>query len=254
MGEKIKRTLATIITVTVVSAFAGYTVGALCSASSRDERLAAAEKRCKEICENCRKLAEENFALEDELAELRTELEKKEAAIDVLDDVIIRMRTRPEAEKLIKERLPAGMTNTIRYMDYRKITNITSAQYRLQQECTTDYQGIRRYGNYICVALGSAYGRDLGDTWKVTLKNGTSFKIILAEYKDNGSTDCFGHPDINYEKQDCINVIEFIVELSKVPESVRKAGTFTAMDWYGGLDGDGGNIVRMEYLGREWEP
>lgn len=253
MGGKIKRTLATIITVTAVSVFAGYTVGALCSASSRDECLAAAEKCCKEICENCRKLAEENFALEDELAELRTELEKKEAAIDVLDDVIIRMRTRPEAEKLIKERLPAGMTNTIRYMDYRKITDITSAQYRLQQECTTDYQGVRRYGNYICVALGSAYGRDLGDTWKVTLKNGTSFKIIYAEYKDDGSTDYFGHPDKNYDGESCTNVIEFIVDESTIPSAVKSAGTFTVMGYYGGLYGDDANIVSMEYLGREWE-
>lgn len=241
-----------------VCAFIGFMVGGLCSASSRSEELVASEKRCREISEKCKGLAEENFSLEEEIEELRAEIKFKNANIDVLNDIIIRMRTKPEAEKLIKERVPVGMTNMIRYMDYSEI-NKASAQYKLQQECETGIaEGIRLYTSgenaYYCAALGSAYGRDLGDTWEVTLKNGHSFKIILAEYKDDGSTDCFGHPDINYEKQDCINVIEFIVELSKVPESVRKAGTFTAMDWYGGLDGDGGNIVRMEYLGREWEP
>lgn len=237
-----------------ICAFIGFMVGGFCSASSGSDELSASEKRCREIFEKCRVLAEENLKLKEQIETLLVEIKRKDANIDVLDDIIIRMRTKPEAEKLIKERLPTGTTNTIRYMDYRKITDIASWQDMLQSFCHTDENGIRRYGEYICAALGSAYGRDLGDTWKVTLKNGTSFRIIYAEYKDDGSTDFFGHPDKNYDKQDCVNVIEFIVDSSEIPERVRETGTFTAMDWYGGLNGDGGNIVRMEYLGREWEP
>lgn len=241
-----------------ICAFIGFMMGGLCSASSKSEVLAASERRCHEISDKCKELAVKNLKLEEEVEKLRSEIKQKNANIDVLDDIIIRMRTKPEAEKMIKERVPVGMTNMIRYMDYRKL-NKASTQYKLQQECETGIaEGIRLYtsgeNTYYCAALGSAYGRDLGDTWEVTLKNGTQFKIILAEYKDDGSTDFFGHPDKNYDGESCTNVIEFVVDTDAIPERVSQTGTFTGLEWYGGLNGEGGNIVRMEYLGREWEP
>lgn len=193
----------------------------------------------------------ERFAEYD--AQYCEKIKRKNTEIEMLNSVIIRMRTQPEAEKLLKERLPYGMTNTIRFMDYRKITDETTAQYRLQQECTTDNQGIRRYSDFICVALGSAYGQDIGDTWQVTLKCGTVFNIIYAECKDDGKTDFFGHDDVNYDEQDCTNVIEFVVDEEKVPSAVEIAGTFTKLDNFGGLYGDGANIVEMKYTGRVWE-
>ena len=49
--------------------------------------------------------------------ELKYQQEQKE----ILSDVIVRMRTQPEAEKKLKERLPYGMTNSLRFMDYRDI-------------------------------------------------------------------------------------------------------------------------------------
>ena len=183
----------------------------------------------------------------------RETIKRKNAEIEMLNSVIVRMRTQPEAVKLLKERLPYGMTNTIRFMDYRKITDETTAQYRLQQECKTDSQGIRRYGDYICVALGSAYGQDIGDTWHVKLKCGAEFDIIYAEHKDDGMTDFFGHDDVNYDEQDCTNVIEFVVDEEKIPAAVEIAGTFTKLDNFGGLYGDGANIVEMKYMGRVWE-
>lgn len=186
-------------------------------------------------------------------AQCRETIKRKNAEIEMLNNVIVRMRTQPEAVKLLKERLPYGMTNTIRFMDYRKITDETTAQYRLQQECTTDSQGIRRYGDYICVALGSAYGQDIGDTWHVTLKCGAEFDIIYAEHKDDGVTDFFGHDDVNYDEQDCTNVIEFVVDEEKIPSAVEIAGTFTKLDYFGGLYGDGANIIEMKYTGRVWE-
>lgn len=242
-----------------ICAFIGFLVGGFCSVSSGSEALAASERRCREICDKCKELAEENLKLKEKNEKLRSEIKQKNANIDVLDDIIIRMRTKPEAEKMIKERIPPGMTNMIRYMDYRAITDRESWQYKLQQECETGIaEGIRLYtsgeNTYYCAALGSAYGRDLGDTWEVTLRNGTSFRIILSEYKDDGGTDFFGHPDKNYDGGSCTNVIEFVVDTDAIPTSVRQAGTFTVLGYYGGLHGEDGNIVRMEYLGREWEP
>lgn len=186
--------------------------------------------------------------------ELKYQHEQKE----LLSDVIVRMRTQPEAEKKLKERLPYGMTNSLRYMDYRKLDVVSSDQYRLQQECDTGVlEGIRIFNDgeydYYCVAMGSAYGRDIGDTWHVTLACGTEFDVILADFKDNGMSDYFGHPDVNYDKQKCTNVIEFVVDKDKIPSAVKSAGSFTVLGYYGGKHGDGGNICKIEYTGRVWK-
>lgn len=190
--------------------------------------------------------------------DLRNENTRLTEEIEILNDVIVRMRTAPEANKLLKERLPYGMTNTLRFMDYRKITDNNSIQYKLQEDCDTDVDsGIRVYyaneTDYFCVALGSAYGRDIGDSWRVTLECGKEFDIIYAEYKDDGKTDFFGHPDTNHDGDNCINIVEFVVDEDCMPSSVKIAGTYTALGGFGGLYGKGGNIIEMKYLGRVWE-
>lgn len=196
--------------------------------------------------------------LTEEKAELHGKISCLTDEIETLNDVIVRMRTAPEANKLLKERIPYGMTNTIRFMDYRTINDTASWQYKLQQECeTTVLSGIRIYtdasGNeYLCTALGSAYGRDIGDTWHVTLDCGTEFDIIYAEYKDDGTTDFFGHPDDNYDGQDCINILEFIVDVNQMPTEAFDKGTFTALSYFGGLSGNGGNVAKMKYTGKVW--
>lgn len=204
------------------------------------------------------KLDEFTSNLAQSNVDLRNENTRLTEEIETLNDVIIRMRTAPEANKLLKERLPYGMTNTLRFMDYRKITDKNSIQYKLQEDCDTDVDsGIRVfYANgtdYYCAALGSAYGRDIGDTWHVTLACGTEFDIILADFKDDGATDYFGQPDKNYDGDPCTSVIEFVTDEDYMPSSVLSAGTYTVFGRLGGLHGKGGNIVEMKYLGRVWE-
>lgn len=205
------------------------------------------------------KLDEFTSNLAQSNVDLRNENTRLTEEIEALNDVIIRMRTAPEANKLLKERLPYGMTNTLRFMDYKKITDKNSIQYRLQEDCDTDVDsGIRVYyvngTDYYCAALGSAYGRDIGDTWRVKLACGTEFDIILADFKDDGTIDYFGHPDKNYDGEPCTNVIEFVTDEDYVPSSAESAGTYTVFGILGGLHGKGGNIAKMEYTGRMWEP
>lgn len=204
------------------------------------------------------KLDEFTSNLAQSNVDLRNENTRLTEEIETLNDVIVRMRTAPEANKLLKERLPYGMTNTLRFMDYRKITDKNSIQYKLQEDCDTDVDsGIRTfYANgtdYYCAALGSAYGRDIGDTWHVTLACGTELDIILAEFKDDGITDYFGQPDKNYDGDPCTSVIEFVTDEDYMPSAVLSAGTYTVFGSLGGLHGKGGNIIEMKYLGREWE-
>lgn len=181
---------------------------------------------------------------------------KLKEEIDMLNELIVHASEQNNSNNPEKERLPEGPTNMFCYMDYKKLKNQTANQYWLQQECATNDLGIRVYElndiSYFCAALGSAYGQDIGDTWRVTLNNGTSFAIILADCKGNDAGNKFGHETINYDKQDCLNVIEFVVDPDEMPENVKDAGTFSRLDIFGGLKGSGGNIAKMEYIGRVW--
>ncbi len=177
---------------------------------------------------------------------------KLKKVIDDLTDPVVPLKYEEEQPK---ERLPdCNYTNTFRYMDYQKITDKSSNQYRLQTECYTSCEGIRIYNGdrlYLCVALGSAYGQNIGDTWHVTLKCGTEFDIILADCKGDDN-DGFGHSDVNYDGYNCINVIEFVVDEEEIPSAVKSTGTFSVFGYFGGLYGDGGNVVKMEYTGGVW--
>jgi hypothetical protein len=154
-------------------------------------------------------------------------------------------------------------------MDYRRITDDTSMQYKIQRECDTVEYGLRCYtgpadkihsnkesiestymGIY-AVAMGSMFGRNLGDMFEVTLMNNTVFYVFLAEFKDDGVTNprYLGHSCKNYEDEDCTNVVEFIVDVDCVPTNVCKTGTFTALNLFGGLFGNGGNIKTIQYVG-----
>lgn len=93
--REVRRMTAGMLIAMTICAFIGFMMGGLCSASSGNEALAASERRCREIADKCRELAEENLSLEEEVEELRAEIKRKVANIDVLDDVIIRMRTKP---------------------------------------------------------------------------------------------------------------------------------------------------------------
>ena len=195
--------------------------------------------------------------LTEEKVELRGEISRLEASQAELENnnkklsaVISRFRENPN---WWKERIPPGNTNWYALESYTSIDNEHSSQYALQQMCTTSRAtGIRIYEDsegeiYCCAALGSAYGRDIGDAWEVTLDNGESFRIIYADYKDDGKTEFFGHPCRNARKQPCTNVIEFIVEWEKLPSEVRERGSMSEHEWCNG------NIIEMKYLGRVWE-
>ncbi len=243
----------------LVCVFAGFATAALLSANKHEDekyklqaQIDAEKHNSLQLKKQVDDLTEEKAKTDCLYEELCTEYDKFKSDYSLLEDLVARMRTAPEAAKLLKERIPYGMTNTIRFIDYRKITDTASWQYKLQQECRTE-QGIRYYDKYICVALGSAYGREIGDTWHVTLECGTEFDVIYAEYKDDGKTDFFGHPDHNYDEQDCINILEFVVDEQQMSVVAKQAGTYTALGYYGGLYGNGGNVAKMEYTGRVWE-
>lgn len=191
-----------------------------------------------------------------EIARLTYQLKAAENVINAIDNEL------SGNTSYSKERLPKGHTNMFMGMPHWKITDKSSDQYALQQECYSgEATGIRCYYDgydiYYCCAMGTAYGTDIGDTWHVTLKNGSEFNIILADYKHpigNPDPNDFGDSCVNYISDDfCTNVIEFIYDKDRIPTKVMNAGTFSVLDFFGGIEGDGGDILKMEYTGRKWE-
>lgn len=152
-------------------------------------------------------------------------------------------------------------TNTFRCEDYRLFAK-NSQQAMLQEECHTAYKSGVRYlltedNYYYCAAMGGAYGTQIGQAYAVQLRNGTEFNVIVADFKhpiNDASPYDYGDSDTNYDGDDCINIIEFVVDMDAVPQEVKQAGTMSVLPEMGGLYGYGGDIVNIEKLERVWCP
>lgn len=192
-------------------------------------------------------LREENVRLSAAVSELRAKLDETEK------------KAEPEPEITPKERLPEGRTNVISGMPFMSITNKKSEQWALQLQAFTGEYGIRGYFDgervYFLAAMGSAYGREIGTAFRVTLKCGTEMYVMLGEFKDDGTDpNFFGHPTKHADGYDVTCVLEFIYDAEKIDSRALQAGNFCNIEYFGGLHGDGGDIARIEYLGRKWEP
>ncbi len=235
---------------------------------------AKAERTITVFEDKIRTLDIENVTLAAELERVINERAVATTENDVLNDEAIsdipEEETVTESVSYSKERLPENIeTNSFFCEDFRRLNVQGTPIYRLQQECyTEEVTGLRYYLSdgvrYYCVALGNAYGIDIGDTWIVTLANGESFGIIYADYKhsieeidpfDFGDQfDLEGNQLYNYDGEPVMNVLEFVYDNQTAPKAMILAGTMTYFERFGGLYGDGGNIVGIKYLERKWVP
>lgn len=221
--------------------------------------------------QNQKKFREDYDKRFQELADKIAEIDKQfeEVHNETYTETIIFEVPMEETEPS-KERLPAGV-DTNRYDCEPYTFGAGSDQYYLQLECFTDKRGLRYFyhnGNkYYCVAMGGAYGIDIGDTWNVTLECGTEFGIILSDFQ-HAITDidpndfgerytydsCGNVVDVlrNYDGEPVVHVLEFVVDIELIPKSVLRAGTISKLEEFGGLYGNGGNIIDISYNGRLW--
>lgn len=118
------------------------------------------------------------------------------------------------------------------YMDYRTITNTESAQYKLQQDCWTDENGLRRQTDDYVVAMGTYYSNTIGDRFEITLDNGNNFTVIIGDIKADKHTDS---KNMYYPMGDGKgNVIEFIVDAKKLDKTAKNWGDISAIDFFDG--------------------
>ena len=128
--------------------------------------------------------------------------------------------------------IPYGDTSFHSYMDYKCITNSNSQQYKLQQMCWTDSQGIRRQGDDVCIALGSYYGTNIGDRYLITTDTGNSYTAVLADCKADIHTDANNqYREAGYGSK---NIVEFIVDSNCLSGDVLFSGNIGTYNNYSG--------------------
>ena len=109
------------------------------------------------------------------------------------------------------------------FMDYRKITNKRSFQYRLQsmEEMETSTEGIRVIKGRYCLAIGTQFNAHIGQLFDVVLENGTVIGCCVGDIKADQDTDA----NNVFSKNGCCS--EFIVQTEYLPQNVSESGDFS---------------------------
>lgn len=93
-----------------------------------------------------------------------------------------------EAEK-VSFGVPSLESQHLTYMPYTAITAKTTPHYRLQQLAETNEEGYRTYEGAISIALGSAYGTQIGTLYDIEFSDGQVMRAILGDNKQDRHTD-----------------------------------------------------------------
>ena len=142
--------------------------------------------------------------------------------------------------------VPTCNTEFKTYMDYRCITDKTSAQYELQQFAWTDEDGFRRIGNDYIVAIGTYYTEECGERFRITFESGSEITVTVGDIKQDIHTDYLNQYTPIYDENGIFfsgNVLEFIVDIDVLPKIPRRLGTVSYFDY---LKGNIKSIERIE--------
>ena len=128
------------------------------------------------------------------------------------------------------------------YMDYRKITNKNSKQWKLQEQAWTEGRGFRKIGEHFLVAVGTFYADEVGKELLIEFEDGQQIKAIVGDIKQDRHTDSTNrYVPING------NIVEFIVDTEKLdPEVIRRGD----VSWLG-LNGRIKSIWEVERYERK---
>ena len=154
---------------------------------------------------------------------------------------------------MVEYSVPAGDTSFKSYMNYKAITDKESPQYKIQQQATTDDDGLRVIGDYYIVAMGSYYVSEIGDKFLIYLDTGEKIKVIAGDIKANKHTDDTNRYKNVYDMDGNFigkNVLEFIVDTSVLDEKAKNWGNISAID---GFEGSISAIYKLEEADYERE-
>jgi len=132
----------------------------------------------------------------------------------------------------------ANHTTFKSYMDYRCVTSIGSAQYKLihSDQVTVGSDGLLYCGEYIGAAIGSRYG-SVGDKFILTMSDGRQVKIIsLDEKADKDTVDNCHHRSDG-------SLVEFVINTNGVRNAYPMAIKMGNLDYIPKLSG---NVVKIQ--------
>ena len=144
-------------------------------------------------------------------------LRSEKADLVIYSETVFTPQTEPEfieIEQLVYNELDLpeeadGKFKT--YMDYRKITDKTSKQWKLQEQAWTEGRGFRKIGEHFLVAVGTFYADEVGKELLIEFEDGQQIKAIVGDIKQDRHTD----PTNRYVPIHG-NIVEFIVDTEKL--------------------------------------
>lgn len=171
-----------------------------------------------------------------ELADKEIERIQEEKAKQELE------KQREREKNKVSRSVPNGNTSMKSYMDYRKITSKSSAQYQLQQrdDVYTDEEGFRKLDDKYIIAVGTHYSDTVGDLLRIKLSEGNTFEAVVGDIKNNSHTD-----STNRQHKVDGSVVEFIVDTKNMDKLCKKMGDMS----YSSNNNLMGDIVSIEILG-----
>ena len=164
--------------------------------------------------------------IESENSELKSYISELEKEKIQLEDEVEKLSKEQKKETVV---IQATKRDFKSYMPYTAITNRSSKQYKLQQQASTDKDGIRCIDSKPMVAVGTGWGVKVGDTVLIKCENGNSFKAIIGDIKANAHT---GSDNKTTVSNGCR--CEFIVDMNNLNTTVKSRGNVAVLAKYSG--------------------
>lgn len=120
------------------------------------------------------------------------------------------------------------------FMPCTSITDTSSLQYKLQENCAyTGNFGIRQVNERYCVAIGTAFNVKIGTYIDLILKNGSVIPCIVGDVKSSNDTL---EDNITTAKNGCVS--EFIIDINSLELSVKRDGDISSCcdEWNSPVD------------------
>lgn len=177
-------------------------------------------------------------------AETTTETTTVEITTEFTETETVITTTKPSTAVNNTYGIPSHGGKFKSYTNYRLLGKNSSQWNKVQchADAYTDANGLRKVGDYYCVAMGSYYSTTLGDLFEIKTEGGT-FKVILCDFKDNRHTDVKNQYTAH---NDC--VIEFYVDMNTLHSTAKQMGDISYAD-----SNFKGRIVGITKIGNYFE-
>lgn len=126
------------------------------------------------------------------------------------------------------------------YTNYKLLSKSSPQWNKIQchNDAYTDKNGLRKVGEYYCVAMGSYYTKTLGDLFEIKTEGGL-FKVIICDFKADAHTDANNQYTLS---NGCM--AEFYVDMTSLNEKAKQMGDISYAD-----DKFAGKIISITKIG-----